>query len=211
MNPAAGAPIPPRAGLAEESYREVRAALSKHGYSEAEVLRRMGAEALPDVFEGGFHESIAQWIADGLDALIRVFLLGRGAPRQTFAELLGEPFVEAGLAQELLRAVDGGARIYATVAIHPSPSGSDGAWIVSDRVTPAPEASLPASRDLVYPTVTPSARVFLQLLPRGECERFLEVCAGCGPAAVLAGTSRQASPRATSMRGPSPFANTTRA
>ncbi len=187
MIPAKGAPSPPREDLAEESYREVRAALSRHGYHEAAVLRSLGAEALPDIFEGGFHESVAPGMEEGLDALVRVFLLGRGAPRQPLTELLGESFVAAGLAQGMLREVDGGARLYATVSMQPSPPGSDGVWIVSDRVVPAAEAALPRTGDLVYPTVTPSARVFLQFLPRRRCERFLEVCAGCGPAAMLAG------------------------
>lgn len=187
MSPSVIAPPPPRADLDEGTYAELRAALARNGYSEAAVLRRLGLEALPDVFEGGFHESVPLEIRDGLDALICTFLLGRGTPRAALAELLGEPFVAACLAQELLRLAGADARAYATVSIQPSLPESGGAWIVSDRVIPAPEALLPAFGGMVYPTVAPSARAFLQFLPRNSCNRFLEVCAGCGPAAVLAG------------------------
>ncbi len=186
MNPSAIAPPPPRADFAAESYAELRAVLARNGYSEAAVLQRLGLEALPDVFEGGFHESVPLEMRDGLDALIGIFLLGRGVPRAAMAAFLGEPFVAAGLAQELLRLVGADARAYATVSIPPSPPESGGAWIASDRIVPAPEAFLPASAGLVYPSVTPSARTFLHFLPRTNCGRFLEVCAGCGPAAVLA-------------------------
>ena len=187
MNPPAGTPKPPRADLPGESYAELRATLSRHGYSEREVLRRLGVEALPDILEGGFHETVPAETGDGLDALIHLFLLGRGIPRPRVVGLLGEAFLATGLAQELLRMSGTDERIFTTVTVQPSPPGSDDAWIVSDRVVPAPEASLPASRDLVYPTVAPSARAFVNFLPRKKCERFLEVCAGCGPAAVLAG------------------------
>lgn len=179
-------PAPPRTDCEEERYAELRAALSRSSYCEEDVLARLGVEALPDIFEGGFHQSITATVVDALDALIQLFLLGRGVAGTALTETLGAQFIESCLSQGLLRKREGTPRYFGTVSIQPSPLGSDGVWIVSDRVVPALDALLPASRDLVYPTVTPSARVFMQMLPRRECARFLEVCAGCGPAAVLA-------------------------
>lgn len=180
-------PPPPRHDLTEDRYAVLRAVFSRHGYTEQTVLERVGAAALPDIFEGGFHEGIPAEVDDGLDVLIHAFLLGRGLPRAVVEAELGGEFVEASLAQGLLRDMARQQRLFATVSIQPSVPGHDGIWIVSDRVVPAPEALLPGGPQLVYPTVTPSAEVFLRFLPRRECARFLEVCAGCGPAATLAG------------------------
>ncbi|MDZ7640280.1 MAG: methyltransferase [Bryobacterales bacterium] len=180
-------PPPPRADLAEEEYTELRAALSRSGYSEEAVLARLGVTALADIFEGGFHESISATVADAFDALIQLFLLGRGVFETALNETLGPRFIEICEGQGLLRRREGAQRFFGTVSIQPSPVEGDGVWIVSDRVVPAPEAMLPSSAQLVYPTVTPSAGVFLRLLPRRDCGRFVEVCAGCGPAAALAG------------------------
>lgn len=179
-------PPPPRYDLSEDRYAALRAALTRHGYEERAVLERVGAESLPDIFEGGFHEGIRAEAEDGLDLLIHAFLLGRGLLRSVFEAKLGTEFVEACLLQGLLREMVRQQRLFATVSIQPSVSESDGIWIVSDRVVPAPEALMPGGPELVYPTVTPSAQVFLRFLPRRGCARFLEVCAGCGPAATLA-------------------------
>lgn len=179
-------PMPPRCDLAEEGYASVRAVLARHSYHEGAVLGRVGAEAIPDLFEGGFHEGIGAEAADGLDVLIRLFLLGRGMPRAVVEEALGAEFAEGCLAQGLLREAGPPQGLMATVSIQPSLPGDDGLWIVSDRVVAAPEAGMPGGEGLVYPTVTPSAQVFLRYLPRRDCGRFLEVCAGCGPAATLA-------------------------
>jgi SAM-dependent methyltransferase len=180
-------PPPPRHDLTEDRYAALRAVFSRYGYEERSVLERVGAAALPDIFEGGFHESIRAEVDDGLDVLIHAFLLGRGLPRSVLEAKLGGEFVEACLAQGLLRDMTRQQRLFATVSIQPSMPENAGLWIVSDRVVPAPEALMPGGPDLVYPTVTPSAEVFLRFLPRRECARFLEVCAGCGPAATLAG------------------------
>jgi SAM-dependent methyltransferase len=179
-------PPPPRYDLTEDRYAVLRAVFSRHGYEERTVLERVGAAALPDIFEGGFHEGIRSEAEDGLDVLIHIFLLGRGLPRPVLEAKLGAEFVEACLGQGLLRDMVRQQRLFATVSIQPSVPEHEGLWIVSDRVVPAPEAMMPGGPDLVYPTVTPSAQVFLRFLPRRECARFLEVCAGCGPAATLA-------------------------
>jgi SAM-dependent methyltransferase len=62
-------------------------------------------------------------------------------------------------------------------------------WIVSDR--PNPLAGKPAQpfEDFVYPAMVPTTDLFLQLIPFGPCDAFLDVCSGTGIAALLAARS----------------------
>lgn len=180
-------PAVPRADLNAESYAQVRGVLARSGYSGADVLNYLGVEAIPDVFESGFFETVSRTVDTPLAALTHLFLIGRGVGLGQVEALLGSEFLEAGRAQGILLTRETYGLVYATVTIEPSLSGSEGVWLVSDRVIPVPEAGLPGFAEAVYPTVTPSAQLFVRLLPRREGGRFFEACAGCGPAAMIAG------------------------
>lgn len=180
-------PAVPRVDLSAESYAQVRGVLARGGYSGADVLRYLGVEAIPDVFEGGFFETVSRTVDTPLAALTQLFLIGRGVELGRAEALLGNEFLKACYAQGIAFAHESSGLLYAAVTIEPSLSGSEGVWLVSDRVIPVPEAGLPGFAEAVYPTVTPSAQLFLRLLPRRECGRFFEACAGCGPAAMVAG------------------------
>jgi methylase of polypeptide subunit release factors len=69
-----------------------------------------------------------------------------------------------------------------TVALYPL----RGLYIVSDRPSSIEGDERRPPDDLVYPAMIPNTQLFLDLIPPGPCDAFLDLCAGTGVAALLA-------------------------
>ncbi len=82
---------------------------------------------------------------------------------------------------QLLTATDG-ARSHATVLLYPV----EELYITSDLTRdPNPAAAQALAADVVYPAITTSSGRFLSQVSRAPSERFLEMCAGTGIAALV--------------------------
>lgn len=181
--PATDFPAPPLASATPETYAAIRRGLEDAGYSQPAISEHLGLRRFADLFEGLAPSEFGLAIDSPLSALCQVFLLGRAASRALLLAQLGDAFVEACRETGLLIPSDEAPDAWtASAALYPL----EEIWVASDRVVPLPGLEGRAQPDVVYPAATRSGRMFLTLLPRRACGRFLEVCAGCGPAAVIA-------------------------
>lgn len=177
--------LPFREG-SDADFAAVRELLTTADYSTAAVCTRTGVqqmEAVRTVAEG---RSIGIELRDALDVLIRLFIDGVAVPVATVESLLPAP--GAGALREL-QLLDRHPRVpdsyAASVRLYPV----DGLYIVSDLEIEAPGLKEPEELeppDHVFSAITALTATFLRQLPDSRCERFLELCAGTGIAALAA-------------------------
>lgn len=168
------------------TFESVRTLLAGHDYGVEAVCARTGCRAIHDFKALSQGREQGKETADGLDVLVRLFMDSEELSREKAVALLGEEGVAALEACGLLAAPSArpGMRT-GSVLLYPTP---EGVWTASDRVLP-PELEpgregLPG--DVVYPAITRSVEVFMDLMPRTACDRFLELCSGTGIAALAA-------------------------
>jgi methylase of polypeptide subunit release factors len=173
-----------------EQFQTLRQFLLDSGYTEQAVCRRL---KIPSIYS---FETLREGragdraITDTLDALIRLLMdeepvessaltthLAPGALR-VMAELgIVKPVSkEAGCPDQ--------TQLQAEAVLYPQ----EGLFIASDhafRAVEGPDASLP--EDVVYASITKNTGRFISILPSDPCDTFLELCAGTGIAALIAG------------------------
>ena len=122
---------------------------------------------------------------DGLDALTRLFIDGEPVARATADVLLPPELTGAALRVGVLHEHGDAPLLVPDVLLYPT----HGVYVASDLEHDplAPRGSpYDMPDDIVYAAITGSTRTFLSLLPDSPCDRFLELCAGTGIAALLA-------------------------
>lgn len=156
------------------------------GYVEDAVCRRTGVSRIHELKTILHGRTVGVGSDDVLDAMIRLFIDGLPVPRAALEALLpapGLPALEAiGLLGPLPRAP---GEMAATVRLYPT----HGLYIVSDLDSFAPGVAEPEALeppDHVFSAITSLTGTFLSQLPETPCERFLELCAGTGIAALVA-------------------------
>jgi SAM-dependent methyltransferase len=160
------------------------ALLTRAGFSEADVCRRVGIDSIYDFVsrrEGRTGEVVTR---DAVDVLIRLFMDVELLDAEQVEQHLSRPEIELLHRVGLLRRCETDPRrLHATVLLYPT----QGLWIVSDlNVSPEGPAHTVLSEDAVYPAITKNTRHFLASLPDAPCADFLELCAGTGIAALRA-------------------------
>jgi SAM-dependent methyltransferase len=167
-----------------ELLSELRGFLLRSEFTVSGVCRRVGIESVYDFRSIREGRTIGIDLRDPLDLLIRLFmdveLIDHGTIERLFPWEVGSALESLGL----LRAYAGDAGLcHAAVLLYPTES----LWMVSDlNVRPGGSSATPLPEDAVYPAITKNTRHFLSSLPNSPCERFLELCAGTGIAALLA-------------------------
>lgn len=123
---------------------------------------------------------------DALDALTRLFVDGEPVARATADAFLPAELIDAAIRLCVLHELDGAAPLLVPdVLLYPT----QGVYVASDlEHDPLAPRGAPYDMpdDIVYAAITGSTRTFLSLLPDSPCDRFLELCAGTGIAALLA-------------------------
>jgi methylase of polypeptide subunit release factors len=170
---------------AADQFSKLRSALDRAGYTESAICQRTGIESIFEFRTIREGRKTGLEMNDGLDALIRLLMdeeilsaaeLRRFFPSETLDCLAGLGVVE--------EVGDRGADCYATVVLYPVA----GLYVASDR-TFLPGAieprELPA--DAVYAAITGNTGRFVSFLPQDPCEDFLDLCAGTGIGALVAG------------------------
>jgi len=157
------------------------------GFTEAGVQDRLGLESIHDFTSVGRGRTPPTELADGLDLLVHLFMDGLSATTAGFDA--GLPAEGAALLRRLgliepLRSGDG--RVAATIFLYPMRSlyiasdlddhGGGGVWTREELHEP----------DHVFSAINPLTGTFLAQLPTAPCDRFLELCAGTGAAALEA-------------------------
>lgn len=188
-------PAPPRADADDSHYTALREGFHAARYYDKEVCAYANIEDLGALVRLGDAVLSPTMALEGpLSALCHLFLWSRVITERELRSLLGDSFVDAALAVNLLgysKAHEGALRSLA--AVYPLADGiaaagpSGGAyWVASDRLAGTEEERRAQPNDVVFCPLAATGHRFLSLLPRTSCERFVEVCAGCGPAALLA-------------------------
>jgi len=175
---------PLKLGTADQ-FRALRLFLSDAGYTEEAVCTRLelrsiyGFKTLCEGRKGSAH------IHDRLDALIRLLMDEEALEQLVLEKHLGAAGLAAMKALEILKPVsDDPSRLYADAVLYPQ----EGLFVASDRtflVDRRPGAKLP--EDVVYASITKNTGRFISILPQDPCRNFLDLCAGTGIGALLAG------------------------
>ncbi|MGH7578760.1 MAG: methyltransferase, partial [Gemmatimonadales bacterium] len=165
-----------------EAGAALRRMLTQRGFTTAEVCARAGIESIYEFRSIREGRTAGVELADSLDLLIRLFMDVEVVARGTIEALLSP--AECRLLDGLGLLTDAGnGRAHASLLLYPTES----IWIASDlNASPTAEAAAALREDAVYPAITRNTRHFLASLPSTPCDRFLELCAGTGIAALLA-------------------------
>ncbi|MCL4783657.1 MAG: hypothetical protein KJZ70_11545 [Bryobacterales bacterium] len=188
-------PEPPCADADDATYAALREAFHAARFYDKETCEYAGIEDLGALVRLGDAVLSPSTSVEGpLSALCHLFLWSRAIQEGELRSLFGDRFVDAALAVRLFAPYaehDGALRALASV--YPlrdeSAAGNGGPrafWVASDRLAGTVEERRAQPDDVVFCPLAATGNRFLGLLPRTPCERFVEVCAGCGPAALLA-------------------------
>ncbi|MCC6265372.1 MAG: hypothetical protein IT169_17500, partial [Bryobacterales bacterium] len=188
-------PAPPRADADDAVYAALREAFHTARFYDNEVCEYAGIEDLGALVRMGDAVLSPSTAIEGpLSALCHLFLWSRAITEGELRDLMGDSFVDAALAVGLLAPCgehEGALRALASVyplrdGDKPAGRESGAFWVVSDRLAGTEEERRAQPDDVVFCPLAATGHRFLSMLPRTSCERFVEVCAGCGPAALLA-------------------------
>jgi SAM-dependent methyltransferase len=160
----------------------------RSGFNEAALRDRLDVQPGRELDLGGLscRPPRKPKVGDGLDALIYLFILGESLPAAEAASLF-PPAVWDALGQTRLVTPDPDVpnRCVAGVALYPIRD----LFIASDRWVNPDHSPRKMFADVVYPSLTKSAKQFIDYTSYEPCEDFLELCAGTAPAALLASRS----------------------
>jgi SAM-dependent methyltransferase len=120
--------------------------------------------------------------SDALGLLIRLMLQGERLPRDLASQAAGPTLSALSKLGLLVADPLDATRVAATVVLYPMRD----LWIVSDRPNPLLGKPARPFEDFVYPALVPTTDLFLDLIPGGPCDAFLDVCSGTGIAALVA-------------------------
>lgn len=119
---------------------------------------------------------------DILHLLIRLFVRGAYVEEQVLNEHLSLAELEALERLGLIAKQDDPRSWYSPVCLCPV----GGVYTVSDRWKTPGGTPLEGLQDIVYPSVVPNTRLFLDLLPQSRCESLLDLCSGTAVAGLIA-------------------------
>ncbi|MDZ7640279.1 MAG: hypothetical protein U5J83_18830 [Bryobacterales bacterium] len=189
-------PAPPSAGAEDSVYAALREGFHNARFYDREVCAYAGIEDLGAMVRLGDAVISPSSAIDGpLSAMCHLFLWSRAVAEKELRSILGDAFVDAAKAVNLLAPYDefpGALRALASVYplrngnAEPGREAESAFWVVSDRLAGTEEERSARPDDVVFCPLAATGNTFLALLPRTPCDRFVEVCAGCAPAALLA-------------------------
>jgi hypothetical protein len=164
-----------------EDFAAVRQGLRQSHFSVDGFMKRFGIKTTKDGFE---KLSTSDFSDDLLSNLTRLFILGDSVKKDSL--ISGGFSSEACAALERLDLVRtfkyAPGHYTSTVRLQPCA----GLVLASDRAIRIGATSLALPSDSVYNPLDRSAWQYMRFLPTDKCERFLEMCAGCGIAALYA-------------------------
>lgn len=179
-------PVPTPSPLRLEppaAFATLRSFLREAQFDEDELCRRLDIASI-DRFRAVRDGRPDMPPADALDALVRLFLDNEPMRWSDVEALVPPPALHAMRVLGLLRDHrTGPTRAVGNVLLYPA----DGLHIVSDAAT-VPDGDDARWWDLVYAAITTNTRRFLATMPRDGCDTFLDLCAGTGIAALVAGS-----------------------
>lgn len=159
-----------------------RELFAESGFDYPSVCQRVGVEHLY-LFSSDLEAAyLKRPMADRLDAVIRLFLIGRGLDQQSACGCLGAAGMECLEALQLL--VRDAARPdtwFAPVMANPAQGG---VMICDRNATPEGVQLKELPPDALYPAVFQNTMEFVARFPRTACDNILEIGTGTGTAAI---------------------------
>jgi SAM-dependent methyltransferase len=173
-----------------EQFRDFRTALRQLDFTEESICRRVGIKTIFDfktVLEG---REAGIETRDSLDVLVRLLMDEEVVDENLTALLPAGVLATMEALGVVIRMPGEPSRVYSTVVLYPV----SGLYAASDRTFPPEGENYPLPADAVYAGITANTGRFLSILPEEPCEAFLDLCAGSGIAAMVAGAryARQA-------------------
>ena len=166
-----------------EQFQQLREWLVSAQYTEPALCAATGADAIGTLKSIKAGRTVLASPVDTQSLLVLLFLDGVRLPWSVVRSVLspGELslFTDLGL---LVPAVADAELCVATVALFPT----EDVYVASDRLSDMELIGKGLPSDLVYSPLTAETRRFIGLMPRTPCERYLEMCAGTGIAALHA-------------------------
>lgn len=171
----------------DAEFGRMRRLLRESSFCESTILERAG---IPSIYQFEPDLKRAQQpvtFNDRLDCLVGLLMHGHVAGEQEIRRFL-EPkdltvLESLGVIGRVATDPD---LCYGTAFVYPV----ENVWVASDRTFPPlgeKDAQLPA--DVVFAAITRHTQRFLAAIPRDPCRRLLDLCAGSGIAALIAGGS----------------------
>lgn len=169
-----------------EDFAAVRRLFAHVNFTTDRVCERGEVKDMYQFLTIGEGRETALEIRDALDVLIRLFVDGYPVPGDRVEALLPPAGREALSRLHLIDRHPRDPEQYAaSVRLYPT----EGLYIASDLETDAPGLANPdglEKGDHVFSAITTLTGTFLSQLPTTRCDRFLELCAGTGIAALMA-------------------------
>jgi SAM-dependent methyltransferase len=165
-----------------DQFSALRSALQQSGYTESAICQRCGFESIFQFRTIREDRQTGIEMNDALDALIRLLMDEEVLSEKDLRGLLPPGLLEN---MEQLGVVERVAGGWCTTAVLYPVAGL---YVASDRTFLAggtEPRDLPA--DAVYAAITGNTGRFLTFLPQDPCEDFLDLCAGTGVGALVAG------------------------
>ncbi len=166
-----------------EQFAAARAALERIGFTEAAICAGAKIDSIYELptraeREVGFLDDETP-----LSLAVRLFMDGEDFARNTVRTVFDAADLSALEAIGLVRFSPGDpARCLSFVSLYPT----EGLYVASDRHARIQMVASGVPADLVYSALTPETRRFVELMPRGQCNDYLELCSGTGIAALVA-------------------------
>jgi methylase of polypeptide subunit release factors len=179
-------PVHPLCSGTAEQFAACRQVLESVGYTEERLRERYRLSALSSITA---RSGRAATIDDALELLTQLFVDGAWAARSQIETLLPPGSLDVLARLGLVRPAEHNAELWiATVMLYPR----SGLFLVSDRAKSSdggPVGTVDDARDIVFSALTDNTERFLENLPDGPCQRFLDLGTGTGVAALVAARS----------------------
>jgi methylase of polypeptide subunit release factors len=165
-----------------EQFDRARAFLSQNRYTEQDLCASAGVSSIYELPGEDERKSALRDETDPQSLLVRLFLDGARFPWATVRRTFGaevEALESLGLLQTSRMDSDACS---ASVALYPN----EGLYIASDKHHRIDDVADGVPGDIVYSAMTRETHRFVELMPRVQCDSYLELCSGTGIAALIA-------------------------
>jgi SAM-dependent methyltransferase len=166
-----------------DTFTRAREFLQRIEFTEQQICNATGVSSIYemrplDAREKGFTD-----LADPLSVAVRLLIDGEAIPwtdvRRQWSSEDVECLQRLGVIRDSLSDEN---LCRATVALYPN----ERLYIASERHVAIDAFATGVPADIVYSTLTAESRRFLELMPRRQCDDYLELCSGAGVAALVA-------------------------
>ena len=163
-------------------FGQIESALGSAGFDEANLGRFFGIASLAELDSANRDNLRFETVTGDLAFYIRVFLLGKLAPRGETERALAPEIRKTLMDLDMIRiGPSSGETYYAPIFLYPVA----GLLIASDRRNTPDDSPFAPPSDVVFPAIFAGTLRFLRLIDKSPAEEVLDLCAGSGVGALV--------------------------